>query len=242
MLGRFAQALAGRKKTAHRSESTPLPTQPGVPTSSAYHPKPGLKIYVVRHGHSEGNAQRILQGHKDYVLSPEGRRQAYELSELFGAVKFNKVYSSDLKRAYDTAQILTQEQYDITPHKLLRERTFGQFEGRSIQSFLDHFRDQMAERDRLHHHQRFYHKLHPEIESDAEVFHRMNTALGQIQSEVKTGNVLVVSHGGAMRALLVHLGFLPPDQFRYDRIKNLGYFVFEPGPGELGRILHHDGV
>jgi probable phosphoglycerate mutase len=61
------------------------------------------RIYIVRHGQTEENKQKIIQGHLDTLLNPEGERQAGLVAEALKAIPFDACYSSDLRRAADTA-------------------------------------------------------------------------------------------------------------------------------------------
>ena len=65
-------------------------------------------IYIVRHGQTEENLQRILQGHMPGTLTEKGKEQVRKTAELLAkeGVKFTKLVSSDLKRAMDSAHII----------------------------------------------------------------------------------------------------------------------------------------
>ena len=70
-----------------------------------------MKMIVVRHGQSEANAKRVLQGHLDSPLSNQGRLQARKLAQRMittGNSSFDLMYSSDLSRAAETAKIISQ--------------------------------------------------------------------------------------------------------------------------------------
>lgn len=62
-------------------------------------------LYLIRHGETESNRQGIFRGRLDIPLSEEGIRQAHELGRLFSTMEMDKVFSSPLKRALDTATI-----------------------------------------------------------------------------------------------------------------------------------------
>ncbi len=92
------------------------------------------KIYIARHGQNEDNANGILNGHRDLPLTDLGINQAHELAQHISntGIKFNNVFSSPLKRAYDTAKIVTEKLYRMDPIKLdlLIERDFGSMTGK----------------------------------------------------------------------------------------------------------------
>ena len=64
-------------------------------------------IYLVRHGETQGNLDDKAQGHLDVPLTETGRLQAKAVAERLNDIEFDAVYSSDLKRAFDTAKAIT---------------------------------------------------------------------------------------------------------------------------------------
>lgn len=87
-------------------------------------------LYLIRHGETDWNRERRIQGHSDVQLNTTGLEQANRLASYLSGERFNKIYSSDLKRAFDTAQRLSQT--TGSPHEALqhlRERSYGELEG-----------------------------------------------------------------------------------------------------------------
>lgn len=96
------------------------------------------RLYVVRHGQSEYNLKKLLQGQIDSPLTDYGINQATEAKKYLSRVKFDSAYSSDLKRAYKTGQvILGNRDIKITKSKKLRERTYGTLEGKPSKDFKE---------------------------------------------------------------------------------------------------------
>lgn len=89
-------------------------------------------IYVVRHGQTDENINGIIQGQLDTLLNQVGIDQAQRVGEALKCVQFDLVYSSDLKRAYDTAQLVVKyhKNVPIHPSELLRERHMGELQGK----------------------------------------------------------------------------------------------------------------
>ena len=88
------------------------------------------KLYLIRHGQTDWNAQRRLQGHSDIPLNAEGQKQAQSLALRLRDHAFDTVLSSDLARALKTAEILNFDRG--LPHRktrLLREIHLGEIEG-----------------------------------------------------------------------------------------------------------------
>ncbi len=164
-----------------------------------------VTLYLARHGETDWNVAGRWQGHTDVPLNARGRAQAREMAERLRALRIGGVATSDLTRARETAEIVATELGVEVPHvdPALRERRFGCFEGLT--------RDEVAAR-------------HPEAwaryladpgpappggESRDELLGRLLPAVAQVVAQLQ-GPVLVVMHGGSMRALLAaHVGAMP---------------------------------
>lgn len=85
-------------------------------------------IYIVRHGQTDWNKEGRNQGHTDIELNETGINQAKEIYEKLKDIKFDKVYSSPLKRAYKTAEIISNN--NIIIDNRLMERSNGELEGK----------------------------------------------------------------------------------------------------------------
>ncbi|HMV50754.1 MAG TPA: histidine phosphatase family protein [Blastocatellia bacterium] len=95
-----------------------------------------MQIYLIRHGQTEENSTGIIQGWNPGTLTPLGIEQAERLAERLKTVRFDAIYSSDSRRAADTAHIIAR--FHDTPVQLteqLRERGMGVFQGRHFDEF-----------------------------------------------------------------------------------------------------------
>lgn len=93
-----------------------------------------MDIYIVRHGQTLFNYLERVQGWSDSPLTDLGVRQGKAVGEYLSKVSFDAIYSSDLKRAIDTARYIRKQQevqVEIQETKLLREAYYGGFEGGS---------------------------------------------------------------------------------------------------------------
>ncbi len=89
-----------------------------------------LHLMLVRHGETEWNAQSRYQGQMDVPLSALGRRQAELIAGRLAGQRIDAVYASDLKRAWETAQIIVQKSgLQVLSEPRLRELKFGVLEG-----------------------------------------------------------------------------------------------------------------
>ena len=91
------------------------------------------RIIAIRHGETTWNVDARIQGHLDVPLNDTGRRQAALLAQALADEPIAAIYASDLSRAWETAQCLARAlEVDVTSEKGLRERCFGDFEGKTF--------------------------------------------------------------------------------------------------------------
>ncbi|MBC7517478.1 MAG: histidine phosphatase family protein [Microbacteriaceae bacterium] len=147
------------------------------------------QLYLVRHGETDWNVQRRIQGSTDIPLNDNGRRQAKRTARLLAAGQWDAVFTSPLSRAHETATIITGELQLPAPQLLpaVVERRYGDAEG------LD-FYDVEA---------RFPDGVHvPGRELPAAVVQRALPALTDLARQRPAQRIIVVTHGGVIRALL----------------------------------------
>lgn len=104
-----------------------------------------IKIYLIRHGQTQSNVDRLMQGWADTPLTPLGLQQGQRLGEKLHSIPFSKIYCSPSKRAYRTASLINAyQQTEIIPTNGLKEMHFGQLElkkepkGKTWQQLLLH--------------------------------------------------------------------------------------------------------
>ncbi|KAG8869167.1 hypothetical protein FRB97_000150 [Tulasnella sp. 331] len=93
---------------------------------------PTVIVWIVRHGETYENAAGIIQGQRDTILNDQGRAQSKAAADALAYVPFSVAYTSELKRASDTAQILLRKHHrNVTLYSdpLLKERFMGSWEG-----------------------------------------------------------------------------------------------------------------
>ena len=89
-----------------------------------------MKIYMIRHGETDWNKKRKLQGQVDIPLNEFGKLLAKETAPALADVPFAVCYTSPLKRAAETARlVLGDREVPIVPDKRIQEMSFGEFEG-----------------------------------------------------------------------------------------------------------------
>lgn len=173
-------------------------------------------IYLVRHGETEWNNKKLIQGHSDIPLNVKGELQSKQLGEKLKDVHFEAVFSSDLIRAKRTAEIIILEKkLAVITTNALRERMFGRFEGKHIDKLRKTFGELLL-----------IEKQDFEVESDDQILLRLNPFLREVAVAYQGKSVLVVSHGGLIRAFLDHIGFKMP-KYSEKPMKNAGYLIIE---------------
>ncbi len=151
-------------------------------------------LILVRHGETDWNAQHRWQGHSDTALNEAGRDQARRLADELEPV--DALYSSDLARASETAGIIAERLgLDVRLDPRLRERGFGSWEGRTAEEIEASFPDE----------QRRWREGIGAGAHDAEQFEAFAARVGSFVEEIVPQHpgedVLVVSHGGAIRVV-----------------------------------------
>ena len=158
------------------------------------------QIYLLRHGEIVGSEKKRYIGQTDVLLSPKGRRQAAWWQEALRPVEFEKVYSSDLMRALDTARVVSGiPEADIEVMSQLREIDLGDWDGERMENIKTRFPDAWEERGR--HIESF---RIPNGESFQDLHDRVIPVFQKIMAEAH-GNVLVVAHAGVNRIILCHV-------------------------------------
>jgi broad specificity phosphatase PhoE len=168
-------------------------------------------ILIARHGQSDWNQEKRWQGHADRPLSERGHEQAQALAERLAHIELDAVYSSDLQRARDTAAVVAENQ-GLELHQLpeLREVDVGSWSGLTRAEAEERFPDGFAR----------WRDGYPGWK-DGETYEAMTdrviAAVKSIATEHQDGRVLIVSHGGPIRA--IHAEALGLDVHAYRRLR-----------------------
>jgi len=159
------------------------------------------KLYIVRHGETVWNREGRIQGHTDVALSERGLEQARLLAKRLNTVPFDAAYASDLRRAYETAAaVLEGRDVPIHPTPRLREYHKGRFEGMTeaeLRALYPNEYPGYVSKDLDY--------APKGGESTREVSARMAAVINEIKESHLGDNVLVVGHGGSLRAAMMSL-------------------------------------
>jgi broad specificity phosphatase PhoE len=185
-------------------------------------------VYLARHGQSDWNAAGRWQGHADRPLTELGRRQAAELVRALAGVPLDAVYSSDLRRARETAEAVAASRgLTVAALAELREVDVGSWSGLTRAEAKERFPQGFR---------RWTDGRHGW--EDGERYERMAdrvvAAVRRIAAEHEGGSVLVVAHGGPIRAL--HAAALGLDVSEHRRLQPV-----EPN-ARLSRLTVEDGT
>ena len=155
-------------------------------------------IYIIRHGQTEKNRVRLLQGRSDIPLNEEGKKQAGCVRDWFQSqgITFDMVYSSPLQRAVETAHIIT----DTCPVRIdqrLIEMDYGPYEGMDLTKPLPEVALFFSD---------FVRNPAPTgMEPLEEVVRRAGSIMKDIKEGSRENNILVSTHAIAMKGILEYL-------------------------------------
>ncbi len=182
-------------------------------------------LYLVRHGETDWNAQRRIQGTTDIPLNDTGRAQAATTAELLARREWDGIFSSPLSRAYDTASIIASRLSLPAPRRIpaIVERNYGAAEGLDWQQIEADYPGDTAV---------------PGRETHAEVAERVIPALIGLAAEHPGQSLIVVSHGGVIRSVLDAVD----PHLRPGAITNGSVHSFEYVDGSLELVAFDDPI
>lgn len=156
------------------------------------------KIILIRHGESIGNATRTILGHTDLDLSELGYRQANKTAEQLKNEKIDAIYSSDLKRAYNTALPHAKTRnLNVITSKGLREIYIGDWEGLNVDYIIEKWGREIFENDWHRHFGTF---RFPNGESTQEAGYRFFNEVHTICNENVGKTIIITAHAAVIRA------------------------------------------
>lgn len=182
------------------------------------------KIILIRHGESKWNTLKKIQGQKDISLTDKGLKQAQLISNRLAKEKIDKIYSSDLRRAYLTAEAIGNKiGLGVTPMKEFREINFGIWEGMSNDKMLQEFYDDVL-----------IWRSNPEklkikgAESIEELQKRAMKGINRIiDDNAEHDNLLIVSHSATIKTIILGLLNMDLTYFKNLTISNVGLTIIE---------------
>lgn len=196
-------------------------------------------MYIIRHGETDWNKEKKLQGSIDIPLNDNGRKKAEIAKNALRNVDFGEIYSSPLMRAYETADIIRADRpVSIKTEEDITEISFGECEG--IQYRKDTSDKESCIYNFFNHPEKY---IPPEKgETIASLRERTGRFIRKMADRKETGdmNVLVCAHGAAINAMLAYIKKLPDERFWENGVPvNCGCTILEIGDGKV-RIIEEN--
>ena len=159
-----------------------------------------MKLYVVRHGETTQNQLGLVQGDTESDLSERGIEDAKALQELVNGLNIDVVISSPLRRAKDTANLMTGNKYELIIDDRLIERDYGLSEGKPVDPDLTiKYWDFNLNTDIN------------EVEKVRDLLSRVSDLIEDLRVKYPDKNILLVSHSGVVRAIHYAINGIPED-------------------------------
>lgn len=170
-----------------------------------------IKIYYVRHGETDWNKENRIQGHVEIPLNENGIREAEEAHEKLKEIPIDLIYSSPLKRAYQTALILRGDRdIPIYTDDRIKEMYYGEMEG--------HYRTEVGYTSQYG----CFFKRYPGGEGYLDVAQRVYNFFDFLREKYdgKVNSILVVAHGGMSRAVNSYFEDMTNEEYAHFSLKN----------------------
>lgn len=181
-----------------------------------------MRLILVRHGQTECNTRDIWHGWDACELTGEGLQQARAVANRLAREKLDVIYSSDSRRALQTAQAVA------APHKLipvtdprLRERNAGEYEGLATKEVLTRYPRIWEERAAD-----FWGWSPPSGETYHDVLRRSLNVVERLTAQYPNGTLAIVTHMGPLRVLISHLARIPLEETYQKEIPSTCVTIF----------------
>ena len=171
------------------------------------------KLVIVRHGQSEWNLKNLFTGWVDVELTDKGREEAAAAGKKLSDIRFDIAFTSALKRAQNTLQLIlensNQTNVPVTKDERLNERHYGDLQGANKKETAEKYGE-----EQVHIWRRSYDVAPPNGESLKDTRDRVLPYFeSDIKPQLEAGkNVIVAAHGNSLRALIMHLENLTPEE------------------------------
>lgn len=203
-----------------------------------------MKIYLVRHGESQWNLENRLQGSQDSALTKKGIEDLYMLRKYFVKKKihFHKIYSSDSKRAMESAKILNlKREVEIKKAPALKEMNVGSWQGKTW--------EEIKRKYPLAYKNYWYSPDLYEAKDGGEDFHNVEERavnfIEDLFQEDGEENILIVSHGVTIKSIVnYYQNKLIHEFWKESPIESASLTLIEANDGlsisYLGKIFSED--
>jgi alpha-ribazole phosphatase len=202
------------------------------------------RLMLVRHGETEQKSSERLWGRTDVKLSRLGLKQAERLRDRLARVKIDTIYSSSMKRALATAEIIASKHNQaVIPCVELREVDFGEIEGLSFAEIDQRFPELAAELRT----ERKPDFRYPGGESLGELGERVAKFLERLNQHTDGDSILVVAHFGVLRSIIYQLMGMELKHFSRFHLDLASFSILEHYPQgavlqRLNDVSHLEGL
>ena len=158
-----------------------------------------MRVYFFRHGQTEWNRDKIVQGHTAVKLTEKGIKQAQRLAKAVEDVKFDRMIASDLYRTRQTAAIVFGEGANIEYDERVRELNNTPVAGRTRDDLIAEYGEKFIYASKTLDYSYFG------GESDKELIARVGSFLDYLAEDTESETVGVVTHGGVIHAVVANV-------------------------------------
>lgn len=196
-----------------------------------------MKLVLIRHGQSQWNLENRFTGWKDVDLTEEGKTEATKAAKQIANFSFDIAFTSKLVRAQHTLQIIQEingwQDIPVVMDKALNERAYGDLEGLNKTETAKEFGD-----EQVHIWRRSFDVAPPGGESLKDTYNRVIPYfLSYILPQLVSGkDVLIVAHGNSLRALVMFLENLSPDEILQREIATGAPIMYDFTEADLTKL------
>lgn len=159
-----------------------------------------MNIYLIRHGETEKNTLKKYYGNLDVGLNERGKLQCEYLKEKLKNIEFGKIYTSNMKRAIETANIIFDNRKEyIVKDERLNEMNMGDFEGKSYEEL-----EKLYPKEWKDWCDNWKESSPPKGESYKMFYSRVKDFMEDILKE-EDNNILIVAHGGVIKSIYTYI-------------------------------------
>ena len=157
-----------------------------------------MKLYVIRHGETNMGKNNIIATENE-PLNETGKKQAIDIGKEIRNLNIDRIYCSPIQRAKDTLELIELDKnIPVIIENRIRERNMGiyvkiPFEQLNWNEFWNYNSD----------------KLYPELETMKSVYERISEFLNELKASNSNDNILLVTHGGILRAIYWYFNGIP---------------------------------
>lgn len=182
------------------------------------------KIILVRHGESKLNVEGVYYGILNPGLTEKGKEQAKKTREILKNISYEKIYTSDLKRAIETAEIVNYKELEISIDEELRELNFGIFEGRSYEELLEKYPEELKKSQKNWENYNYI--------TGESVLELQKRAINFIEKKIDLEkDTVLVTHWGVINTILSHYFSNGLESYWKFSVKNGGVVIIEFSEG-----------